>query len=330
MKTERRHELKTNELADWLGKSIGRVEENYKVGLAIVVVVVLIVAVWAYLRNSAAEKMQESWAAYQRAAAEQESTQLDDVATRYADMPGGACARLLLADRQLRAGADQLFADRADANDQLRRALDNYQAVVDSRADLTPIVRQRALLGLARAAESLNDLPRAREAYQQLADTNRWPQAFYASEAQARLDALSRDSTKEFYDWFAKQEPRPALSPSLDGQSLFEDSKLPGEPTAPAERSPTESMPAESPPGEPAPTNPATPEPTPREPAAPSTDSPDATAPDTAAASDENTTPAADTPTPEGAAADISTAPADDAPSAAPPATEPSTPPSNP
>lgn len=308
MKTERRHELKTNELADWLGKSMVRVEENYKVGLAIVVVVVLLVAVWAYLRNSAAQKTQESWTAFQRASASNNGVNdLTDVANRYHDLPAGACALLMLGDMQLRTGTDQLFADRADANDQLRRALDNYQAVINSPADVTPIVKQRALLGLARAAESLNDLPRAREAYQQLADANRWPQAYYSKEAQTRLDALSRTSTKEFYDWFAKQEPRPALSPVGDGASLFQGSTLPAEPaTSPATTPPADTVPA--------------------------TTAPPADKPADGAAE----TPAAETPAtpPEGAAPAAppseTPAPAPAETPAAPPATEPTPPPANP
>jgi hypothetical protein len=305
MKTERRHDLKTNELADWLGKSMVRVEENYKVGLGIVAVIILIVAVWAYLRNSTAQQMQESWTAFQRASTQGNANELTDVATRYSDLPAGACARMMLADTQLRAGTDQLFADRADANDQLRRAFENYQLVIDSNADLTPIVKQRALLGLARAAESLNDLPRAREAYQQLADTNRWPQAFYSKEAQIRLDALTRNSTKEFYDWFAKQEPRPALSPAGDGASLFQESTLPSEPaSSPMSTAPFNTAPA-------------------------------ATAPPSDAAPPAET-PAAETPAaPEGAAPATPAAPPTEpaAPAtepAAPPATEPTPPPANP
>ena len=303
MKTERRHELKTNELADWLGKSMVRVEENYKVGLAIVVVVVLIVAVWAYLRNSAAQKMQESWTAFQRASTQSNINELTDVASRYGDLPAGACARLILGDTQLRAGTDQLFADRADGNDQLRRALDNYQLVIDSSANLTPIVKQRALLGLARAAESLNDLPRAREAYQQLADTNRWPQAYYSKEAQIRLDALSRTSTKEFYDWFAKQEPRPALSPAGDGASLFQDSILPSEPAAsPGATVPADAVPATPAPATTSPPSEAAPAETPPAPegATPATPSTDSSAP--AAPATEPPTPPATEPSPPPAA----------------------------
>lgn len=298
--------MKTNELADWLGKSMVRVEENYKVGLAIVVVIVVLVAVWAYLRNSAAQKMQESWTAFQRASTQSNINELTDVASRYGELPAGACARLMLGDTQLRAGTDQLFADRADANDQLRRALENYQLVIDSPADLTPVVKQRALLGLARAAESLNELPRAREAYQQLADTNRWPQAYYSKEAQIRVDALTRQSTKEFYDWFAKQEPRPALSPAGDGASLFQDSILPSEPAT----SPMSTAPATAPSIAPADTAPPS---------------------DAAPAEGAAETPAAETPSTEAAAP--TTEPAatpSETPAAGPPVTEPTPPPANP
>src|SRR5262245_3316954 len=64
MKTERRHELKHNELADWLGKSIETVEHNYRPILGGVVVLGLVVGAFLYLRSESGHKRAEGWNQY--------------------------------------------------------------------------------------------------------------------------------------------------------------------------------------------------------------------------------------------------------------------------
>ena len=46
MKTERRHELKHNDLADWLGKSIEGLEHNYRAVLGVFAVLALVTRKW--------------------------------------------------------------------------------------------------------------------------------------------------------------------------------------------------------------------------------------------------------------------------------------------
>src|SRR5690606_17554810 len=105
-----------------------------------------------------------------------------------------------------------LFRDRAEANEELRRAREAYQVIVGERG-ASDVARQRATHGLARTLEALNELDEARETYQKLV-TN-WPQGPYADEARNRIKDLERRSTKEFYDWFAMQDPRPRPDPQL-------------------------------------------------------------------------------------------------------------------
>jgi hypothetical protein len=61
-------------------------------------------------------------------------------------------------------------------------------------------------------------LGEARHEYEQL--LSKWPSSVYATEARSRLDDLNKQTTKEFYDWFATQNTK-ALgggAPGIPGQ----------------------------------------------------------------------------------------------------------------
>ena len=92
---------------------------------------------------------------------------------------------------------------------QLDKAIENYTTVLTSSTD--EMVKQKAVFGMARAHESLNQLERARAEYKQLAD---WKNCGYSAFAKQRYEDLAKPATKEWYAWFAKQDPRP---PVVDG-----------------------------------------------------------------------------------------------------------------
>ncbi|MFH1266846.1 MAG: hypothetical protein ABIK89_14045, partial [Planctomycetota bacterium] len=158
------------------------------------------------------------------------------------------------------------------------------------------MLQQRASYGLARAYESLagtqGGLDKAIETYEDL--VAKWPQGAYCELATRRLEELQRQDTKEFYDQFAKFEPRPPLAdgpggpgqgPAFDLDNLSdegafsrvsealglddaepeetmtdEESSAPAEPDAP----PAQDQPA---PAQPAPEQPAPEQPAPEQPA---------------------------------------------------------------
>ena len=109
---------------------------------------------------------------------------------------------LSLADHHLREGITQLFNDRAAASKSLHAAVDGYTRIVDHSKSAT--LEERAALGAGRAYESLNELDKARAAYEMLASKGSGP---FASEAQQRLRNLEREPTKRFYDWFFAATP---------------------------------------------------------------------------------------------------------------------------
>ena len=231
MKTTRRHELETNALADRLGGVMLWIEENYKTILGALVAIGVIVGVYVMLSRSSAAKSEKSWDSYYTAMSTQNADAMRDVAENFADTTAGQWARLWLGDQLLQNGIDQLFQDRAQANDELKKAITEYETVLKERTD--PLLAQRADLGLARAYESLDKLDDARKIYRELADESKWPDAAFAKEAQARLNDLERPKIKEFYDWFAAQDPKPSLEGSSGGLPFTPpgmDSELPDEP----------------------------------------------------------------------------------------------------
>ena len=114
--------------------------------------------------------------------------------------------RLVTRELLLREGCDTLFSSKASANQQLRRATDNFIAVLDQSSDRGLL--ERATFELARAREAQNQLPQAIEKYEQV--VKEWRDGTFAPLAQQRLDDLKRKSSKVFYDEFAKYDPKPA------------------------------------------------------------------------------------------------------------------------
>lgn len=241
MKTERRHELQTNELADWLGRTIELIEANYRAVLGVLVAVVVVVGAALYLRSESTSRRSEGWDRFFQAQASQDFVgDMLSVSENYDGTSAGAWAKLIVADSQLIQATDQLFQNRADANDKLRRALTGYQEVADSSiAERDPLLQQRAILGMARSYESLNQLDKARDEYKKLTDTGRWANPIFTEQAERRLKALDQPSTKQFYDWFAKHEPLPPSSAPTADQLKANLNSLPDSPpTTPAPETP--------------------------------------------------------------------------------------------
>jgi tetratricopeptide (TPR) repeat protein len=230
MKTQRRHELQTNALADRIGAFLVWVESNYKTVLGIVVAAIVIVGLYFVLNRNSSAKLERGWNAYYQAAADQNIETMRELAEDHQGTPAGTWARLWVADELLNSGTEQQFQDRSQANDDLRKSVEAYEQVLTQRID--PFLAHRAKLGIARAYESLDQLEEARKYYGELADDDKLT-AFIAPQAEKRLTDLERARTKEFYDWFSAQDPKPSIEGGA-GQLPFSapsfDSPLSNEP----------------------------------------------------------------------------------------------------
>lgn len=240
MKTERRHELATNALADWLGERIEALKPYSAAVSASALAVVIVVfasVIWFQNRGAAtgnawktyfeALDLEQQGGAVDARAKDDARAKFVEVSEDFAKSSPGLWARLSLADSQLAKGVEGLFHDRAGARKALDEAVDDYQAVLDL-APADSLLAERAILGLASAYESKDDLDNARRQYQNLLD--RWPDGAFSSLAKSRLADLDRKATKEFYDWFAKQTPKvtPPKGTGIPGEKPdFDLSKFP-------------------------------------------------------------------------------------------------------
>jgi tetratricopeptide (TPR) repeat protein len=205
MKKERRHELHTNALADWLGGALEQAKpyQNALLGATLLVVVgIVVVAVWY---NHSVAAAADAWVAMRSPIHSPSEQDLRRITTEYAGSPAAQWAQVSLGDLFLGEGTPRLFENKAMAQELLSQALNSYRAAYEA-AD-APLLRERALFGMARTQEALGRLDEAAKTYEEL--NRQWPEGMFHTAAADRLKDLKRNETKAFYDRFAAFNPKP-------------------------------------------------------------------------------------------------------------------------
>lgn len=228
MKSKRRHELQTNDLADRIGHVIERVRPYMTTALAVLVAFAVVISAYYYLAANREHKMANAWRAYFSAGADPASdatAQLSDVADNYADTPAGLWAAQTAADLSLSQGIRMLFSDRAAAETNIAKAKGLYKQVLDNKLTKSyAMLLERARFGLAQAHETLNELKEARKLYQLVIDMS--PDSPLGKAAKSRLDRLEDPKVEKWYNWFARQEPAPPPPPAQQPGSTLGGSPL--------------------------------------------------------------------------------------------------------
>lgn len=172
MKAEHRKELMTNTLAHRLGDAVQSMKEGPSRGMLFALVavglIVLMVLIWRYLATSAEETDSARWLKWDSLATPEQLKAF----VENKDMEGqaqGRLARLEEARRSLYEGLRQLgnASTRKKALEDLQRAATLYDALATEYGD-KPLLHQQALMGAAKAHESLGEGDQARRSYQQL------------------------------------------------------------------------------------------------------------------------------------------------------------------
>jgi hypothetical protein len=223
MKAEHRHELKTNALADTLGRALQGLKSGPSRHAVIfwgLVVLAAAVGVGGYFLYQHNQKTRsELWVQV-----DDDQQKLDSAATydevqaaldalkKTADAnPGTPQARVLRFDRAralLRLGTESLYsdreADRAKARGRVEEARTLYADLARELAGQDKdfaVLRQEALMSVARANESLGELDEALAGYKALARD--YPTTPLGEAAQKRADYLgdehNRQQLKELY-----------------------------------------------------------------------------------------------------------------------------------
>ncbi len=242
MKTERRQELNTNVLADWLGQRITAIAPFGRAIIGFVFIGVVLAFVFFFLDAQNRTSREANWTAYFSATTAED---LIGVVDEHEENVVDIWARQAAADLYLAEGGEFLFDNRR--GDPLEKAKENYQIVAEKATDDT--LKRRALFGLAQACEALNELDEAKKKYQEIKDNNSWSDTVVWELADRRLKNLEDESTLEFYQWFFAQGPRsplqepmsggggqppfgelpdsPGVDFNFDGSSEFDDTALP-------------------------------------------------------------------------------------------------------
>jgi len=215
MKAEHRKELQTNQLADWLGRTVESAKHgnrSWTVGAAIALGVLALFGIYFYfLGNSSSATT--AWA--QLSTAQANIDALDKIGAENANQVGRAArfevSRLLYSEgiRDL-ANPDT----RASAIAKLERARANYEKLAEECKKDAPILEQEALMWTARAEEALmgavnpekpgepaGNIDKAIEYYEKLGALT--PPTFQTKAAAARAKVL-KDQRQTILDFYAK------------------------------------------------------------------------------------------------------------------------------
>ena len=213
MKSERRHELQHNELADWLFKTGVRLKPYQNLIMAAVVAAVVLVAVYAYWSRTSATRASQAWTELTVGVETGNAELLGTVAESYPDTIVAQTAAVVLADSHLAAGCNQRFVSMALAQKELNSAIESYSNILEKSQ--SPSLLERATFGTARAKETQGDLDAATKYYKDV--VKNWPNGAYAAAASQRLKDFQHPDVKLMFSDLRNFEPKPSFTEEPGG-----------------------------------------------------------------------------------------------------------------
>ena len=228
MKSDRRHELQTNVLADWLGEHLESLRPHAMpiTLVAIAIVVLGLGSIWYF--GSEDQTAAEAWKTYFGAFNQREPGKvLEQLADEKTSATAALWARQSIGDMNLAEGARLLFSDRTEAQKLLLKAEAAFRQVEASATE--PMLKSRARLGLGKVNEAMCKPQEAEKYYAQVAESDKHS----AIGMLAAKDAKRMKDQREvaLLAWFDKQQPKkPAPLPGAGGGLPGLPSDLPERP----------------------------------------------------------------------------------------------------
>jgi hypothetical protein len=226
MKSERRHELQHNALADWLAQTILAIQPYQNIILTAVTAVVVVMLGYTWWSHQAAAQSTQAWDDMNVVLESGNVPKLTKIIDEYPDTNVAQMAAVVSADYYLGQGCERLFVNKASAQDELNKAIKLYESVRQG-SRVPEMIQERAAFGLARAKEAKGELASAERLYEEVVTT--WPRGAFASAASQRAIDLKRPATKRLYDDFRNFEPKPVFSGTPGERPAFDFDSLPKE-----------------------------------------------------------------------------------------------------
>jgi hypothetical protein len=237
MKSTRKHELQTNELADFLGRVIEKAKPQARViayGAVIVALVVLILVVLPALRGGAGQGLGAQ--VFQEALESDQTQPLRDFLKRYPDTPQAGVARVLLADRLVSAvvrgtGEAQGTEGKAKAPNLLAEAKELY-----AQAGKSPSLEPLTQVCLALLTAQEGDVEKGVASLKEV--VAKWPQSIAADKARVHIEELAGYKPVKFSDEPLEEEKKPEPKAGQGKEPPAEAPKAPAAGQKPAGAAP--------------------------------------------------------------------------------------------
>jgi hypothetical protein len=229
MKAEHRRELQTNVLADQMGRLIKGMKTpgrtSSALGWTFAALIIVAIVVWQYLAGSALTDSSALWLDADAATHDNPVSMMKRLGDLGQDNPGtlaGRTANFELARMFFEEGESVSTSTlRTDSLKSLEHARDLYEELSRNCAD-EPLLKQEALMGVAKAQESLagsknpaatqDDLEKAIASYKRLA--NAYPDSFLGKAAADRAKALEvgmNEVVKFYQDLYEGSASKPKM-----------------------------------------------------------------------------------------------------------------------
>ncbi|QEG35285.1 YfgM family protein [Bythopirellula goksoeyrii] len=233
MKSERRHDLETNDLAIRMKDAI-ETSKPYLFQLLVgVAVVALLFAFWGFWGRSSSVTEQQAWDKFMLASysSDPEMLEMKRLAenSEYSGTSVPEWAYLMWCDRQLQIASQTYLVDREATTSRLKQIQGIFEGLTSSAS--VPQIRDRARYGLAQVYEMQAKVDEAEAKYSEV-------KGDLSSLASGRAEQLELKEVKEACNWLASAElpKRKAASTNTSGSGSrpsFE-AEVPGSVAAPS------------------------------------------------------------------------------------------------
>lgn len=202
MKSERKHVLESNLLADKIEAQIIKFKKALPAIVAVVVVSAIVLLVYGVYTSMQDSQRAKGWTSLYFA--DTNTSDLDAISSDFGDSPAGLWARQIAGDAHMARAMEKVYLDRSLSDQYFQQALDEYKTVAEKSSD--SFLKGRALYGAAQAAEGLADREQAIGFYRKIILLNGLSPEFVA-ETNKRVKWLETSAGEEFYVWFKNNRP---------------------------------------------------------------------------------------------------------------------------